>query len=209
MVMLAAAMVGFFFVLTLYLQDVLRYSAIKAGIASVPLGLVLITVAGLSGPVAERLGAKPVLLSGLTVFTIGVAWMTRISIQGAYLTDILGPSLLVGIGLALAFVALTIASVSGIEAEHSGVAGGLINMTQQVGGSIGLAVITAVITSHAHGHVPSLVTFTGGLRDALTVAALIAAASVAIAAVVLPRRNQHVPIAEIAPPAQALAHDRA
>jgi EmrB/QacA subfamily drug resistance transporter len=201
MVMLAAAMVGFFFVLTLYLQDVLGYSAIKAGMASVPLGLVLITVAGLSGPVAERLGPKPVLLSGLVAFTIGVAWMTRISIHGDYLTDILGPSLLIGIGLALAFVALTIASVSGIESEHSGVAGGLINMTQQVGGAVGLAVITAVITSHAHGHLPSLATFTGSLRDALIATALIGAASVAVAAVFLPRRNRSVPMTEITPTA--------
>jgi EmrB/QacA subfamily drug resistance transporter len=197
MVMLAAAMVGFFFVLTLYLQDVLGYSAIKAGLASVPLGLVLITVAGLSGPVAERLGAKPVLLSGLAVFTIGVAWATRITTRGDYLTHILGPSVLIGIGLALAFVALTIASVSGVEAEHSGVAGGLINMTQQVGGSVGLAVITAVITGHVHGLMPNLATFTGGLRDALTATALIGAASVAVAAVMLPRRNQPESMTEI------------
>jgi len=194
MVLLAAAMVGFFFVLALYLQDVLGYSAIKAGMASVPLGLILITVAGLGSPVAERLGARPVLLTGLAVFTTGIAWMTRITIHSNYLTDILGPSLLIGIGLGLAFIALTIASVSGIEAEHSGVAGGLINMTQQVGGSIGLAVITSVITRHVHEHGPSLTSFTGGLRDALIAAALIGAASIAVAAIALPRRDRNVPI---------------
>jgi EmrB/QacA subfamily drug resistance transporter len=197
MVLMAAAMVGLFFVLTLYLQDVMGYSAIKAGMASVPLGVVLITVAGMSGPVAERIGVKPVLLSGLAIFTVGVAWMSQISVHGSYLTDVFGPSLIIGAGLALSFVALTIASVSGIEAEHSGVAGGLINMTQSVGGAIGLAIITAVITSHVHGHVPSLATFNGGLREALSVAAVIGAASVAITAVVLPRRSRSVPLAEI------------
>jgi EmrB/QacA subfamily drug resistance transporter len=197
MLLMAAAMVGLFFVLTLYLQDVKGYSAIKAGLASVPLGVVLIVVAGMGGPVAERIGVKPVLLSGLAIFTAGVAWMSRISVQGSYLTDVLGPSLIIGLGLALSFVALTIASVSGIEAEYSGVAGGLINMTQSVGGAIGLAVITAVITSHVHGRVPGLATFNGGLREALSVAAVMGAASLAITAVVLPRRSRSAPLARI------------
>jgi hypothetical protein len=197
MLLMAAAMVGLFFVLTLYLQDVKGYSAIKAGLASVPLGVVLITVAGTSGPVAERIGVKPVLLSGLAIFTVGVAWMSRISVHGTYLTDVLGPSLVIGAGLALSFVALTIASVSGIEADESGVAGGLINMTQEVGGAIGLAIITAVITSHMHGHLSGLDAFNGGLRGALSVAAVIGAASVAVTAVVLPRRSKSLPLAKI------------
>jgi EmrB/QacA subfamily drug resistance transporter len=197
MLLLASAMVGFFFILALYLQDVLGYSAVKAGMASVPLGVVLIVVAGASSSAAERLGPKPVLLSGLAIFTGGVAWMTRISVHSGYLADVVGPSLLIGAGLGLAFIALTIASVSGVEAEHSGVAGGLINMTQQVGGSIGLAVVTAVITSHVHSHGPGLASFTGGLRDALTVAATIGAASLPVTAIVLPRRSPDVPTQEI------------
>jgi EmrB/QacA subfamily drug resistance transporter len=197
MLLMAAAMVGLFFVLTLYLQDVKGYSAIKAGLASVPLGVVLITVAGMGGPVAERIGVKPVLEAGLAIFTVGVAWMSRISVHGSYLVDVFGPSLIIGAGLALSFVALTIASVSGIEAEYSGVAGGLINMTQSVGGAIGLAIITAVITSHVQGHVPGLVTFNGGLREALSAAAVMGAASLAITAVVLPRRSESVPLAKI------------
>jgi EmrB/QacA subfamily drug resistance transporter len=212
MLMLASAMVGFFFILALYLQDVLGYSAVKAGMASVPLGAILIIVAGGSSPVAERLGAKPVLLSGLAVFTGGVAWMTRISTHSDYLTGILGPSLLIGAGLGLAFIALTIASVSGIEAEHSGVAGGLINMTQQVGGAIGLAVITALITTHVHRYGTSLDSFTRGLRDALTAAAIIGAASLAVSAIALPRRNPNAPTtktAETKETAQVPAHDPA
>ena len=197
MLLMAAAMLGLFFVLTLYLQDLMGYSAVKAGMASVPLGLVLITVAGMSGPVAEQLGAKPVLLAGLGLFTLGVAWMSQITAHGSYLNDVFGPSLIIGAGLALSLVALTIASVSGIEAEHSGVAGGLINMTQQVGGSIGLAIVTAIITGHLHGQVHSAAAFTEGLRNALMVAAAIGAASVAIAAVALPRCNRTVRMAQI------------
>ena len=204
MLLLAAAMLGLFFVLTLFLQEVMGYSAVKAGMASVPLGLVLIIVAGMSGPVAEQLGAKPVLLAGLGLFTFGVAWMSQITVHGNYLRDVFGPSLIIGAGLALSLVALTIASVSGIEAEHSGVAGGLINMTQQVGGSIGLAIVTAIITGHLHGQVHRVAAFTEGLRDALVVVAVVGAASVAIAAVALPRRNRTLrmaPITTIALPA--------
>jgi EmrB/QacA subfamily drug resistance transporter len=197
MILMAAAMVGLFFVLTLYLQDVSGYSAIRAGMASAPLGLVLIIVAGASGPLTERLGVKPVLLVGLALFTVGIAWMSQISVHGSYLAEIFGPSVVIATGLALAFVALTIGSVSGIDPENAGVAGGLINMTQQVGGAIGLAIITAVITGHVHGHVPSVITFNGGLREALRVAAVIGAVSVVIAAVALPRRSRLAPIAEI------------
>jgi EmrB/QacA subfamily drug resistance transporter len=193
MLLMAAAMVGLFFVLSLYLQDVKGYSAIRAGMASVPIGLVLITLAGLGGPLAERLGVKRILLIGLATFTVGIAWLSQISVHGSYLAAVFGPSILIGAGLALAFVALTIASVQGIEADHSGVAGGLITMTQQVGGSIGLAIISAVITSHTHGHVPSLANFNGGLREGLRVAAAMGAASVAVAAVVLPRDGRPVP----------------
>jgi hypothetical protein len=124
------------------------------------------------------------------VFTVGVGWLSRIPTNGSYLSDVLGPSLVIGVGLALSFVALTIASVSGIEAEHSGVAGGLINMTQQIGGAIGLAIITAVIASHVHGASPSPAALDGAFRAALTAAGLIGVAGLATAAVVLPRRSQ-------------------
>ena len=124
-------------------------------LAPTPLGLVLIMIAGMSGPLTERLGVKPVLMAGLALFTVGVAWMSTISVHGTYLADVFGPSRVIGVGLALAFVALTIGLVSGIEPGNAGVAGGLINMTQQVGGAIGLAIITAVITGNVHGHVPS------------------------------------------------------
>jgi EmrB/QacA subfamily drug resistance transporter len=190
MALIAAAMIGMFFVLSLYQQELQGYSALKAGLSGLPLGLVLITVAGLAGPVTERIGAKPVLLTGLAVFTAGVAWLSRIPLHGSYVTDILGPSLIIAIGLGLAFVAVTIAAADGVEAEHAGLAGGLINMTQQVGGSIGLAVITAVATSHVHAGVDSAAAVNDGFRAALLLAAAIAAAAVLITAVVLPGRSR-------------------
>jgi MFS family permease len=190
MALIAAAMIGMFFVLSLYQQDLQGYSALKAGLSGLPLGLVLITVAGLAGPVTQRLGAKPVLLTGLAVFTAGVAWLSRIPLHGSYLANILGPSLIIATGLGLAFVAVTIAAADGIETEHAGLAGGLINMTQQVGGAIGLAVITAVATGHIHTAVHSAAAVNDGFRAALLLAALIAGGAVLITAVVLPGRSR-------------------
>jgi MFS family permease len=188
MALIAAAMIGMFFVLSLYQQELQGYSALKAGLSGLPLGLVLITVAGLAGPVTQRIGAKPVLLTGLAVFAAGVGWLSRIPLHGSYLVNILGPSLIIAAGLGLAFVAVTIAAADGVETEHAGLAGGLINMTQQVGGAIGLAVITAVATSQIHTGVHSAAAVNNGFRDALLLAAVIAGAAVLITAVVLPGR---------------------
>jgi hypothetical protein len=195
MVPMAGAMVGMFFILTLYQQDIQGYSALKSGLSQLPLGLMLITVAGLAGPLVERLGAKPVLVTGLTLFTAGVAWLSQIPLHGSYLNDILGPSLIIAAGLGLAFVAITTASVSGVQGEHAGVAGGLINMTQQVGGALGLAILTAVAASHTHAAVHSLASVNDGFRAALIVAASIAAASALLAAVALPAARHRAPTA--------------
>ena len=109
-----------------------------------------------------------------------------------------GPSLLIGAGLGLAFVAITLASSSGIEAQHSGLAGGLINMTQQVGGAIGLAVIAAVAQGPTHTAAHSVTAVHAGFQAALIVAAGIAAAGV-LAALALPGRRRSAMAAELAP----------
>jgi hypothetical protein len=83
MVLIAAAMIGMFFVLFLHQQNLEGYSALRAGLSGLPLGLVLITVAGLAGPVTERIGAKPVLVTGLAAFTAGIAWLSRIPCTAA------------------------------------------------------------------------------------------------------------------------------
>jgi MFS family permease len=185
MVLMSAAMVGMFFVLTLYQQQVQGYSAINAGLAQVPLGVVLIGLAGAAGPLVERFGVKPTLLAGLVLFAGGIAWLAQITTQGGYLTEVLGPSVVIGAGLALAFVALTVASASGVAEANHGTAGGLINMTQQIGGAIGLAVTTAVATAGTHGAADAA-TLTDGFRSALLVSAGIAAAAIAATMLTLP-----------------------
>jgi EmrB/QacA subfamily drug resistance transporter len=191
MVLLSAAMVGLFFILTLYQQQVRGYSAIQAGLAQVPLGIVLIGVAGAAGPLVARIGPKPVLTAGLTLFAAGIAWLAQITTHGSYLATVLGPSLIIGAGLGLAFVALTDASARGVHENNQGTAGGLITMTQQIGGAIGVAIAAAVTTSQTHGITPDAASLTHAFRSALLVSAGIAAASIlaAVATLTRPQRS--------------------
>ena len=186
MVLMAAAMVGMFFTLTLYQQQVQHYTALKAGLAQVPLGVILIALAGAAGPLVDRIGVKPTLLAGLTLFTGGIAWLSQITAHGSYLADVLAPTLIIGAGLGLAFVALTVASATGVHEDHHGTAGGLINMTQQLGGAIGLAIATAVATSQTHGTDPH--SLTHGFRGALIASTAIAATAIIAALATLARR---------------------
>lgn len=182
----AAAMVGLFFVMNLYLQEILGYSAIHAGLTQLPLGLMLMAAAGAAGPLVERIGTKPVLLSGLGLFTVGLAWFSRIPVHGSYVPNILLPSLPIGAGLGLIFVAITSESVAGIHEDQTGLAGGLINAAQQIGGAIGLAVITAVATSYTTGTTHTPIHIVNGFQTAMLVAAGMAAAGTALAAVLVP-----------------------
>ena len=189
----AAAMVGLFFVLNLYLQEILGYSAIRAGLSSLPLGLLLMGAAGAAGPLLERIGTKPVLISGLGLFAVGLAWLARIPVHGSYVTDILLPSIPIGVGLGLIFVAITSESVAGVHADQTGLAGGLINATQQIGGAVGLAVITAVATSYTSGAAHSPTKVVNGFQAGLLVAAGLAAAAMALAAILVPARERMTP----------------
>ncbi len=189
----AAAMVGLFFVMNLYLQEVLGYSAIHAGLTQLPLGLILMTAAGAAGTLVERIGTKPVMLSGLGLFAVGLAWFSRIPVHGSYVPHILLPSLPIGAGLGLIFVAITSESVAGIHEDQTGLAGGLINATQQIGGAIGLAVITAIATSYTTGSTHTPISVVNGFQTALLVAAGLAAAGMALAATLAPARESSAP----------------
>ncbi|MGI8729463.1 MAG: hypothetical protein ACR2LK_05655 [Solirubrobacteraceae bacterium] len=108
----------------------------------------IIVAAGIASQLVTRLGFKPVLISGLGLITVALLWFTQLPVDGVYLTDIIAPMILVAVGLGFAFVPVTIAALSGVSADDSGLASGLINTSQQIGGALGLAVLATIANSH-------------------------------------------------------------
>ena len=146
-VLIAAALFSMFFFISLYMQQVLGYSALEAGLAYLPLAGGIIVAAGGSAPLVTRFGFKPVLVTGLLVTAAGLLWFTQVDVGGSYVSDLLGPMMLAAVGLGLAFVSMTVAAVSGVEAHEAGLASGLINTSQQIGGALGLAILATVANS--------------------------------------------------------------
>ena len=164
-ILLGASLFSMFFFISLYMQQVLGYSAIHAGLSYLPLAVTIIVAAGLGGQLVTRFGFKPILAAGMLFVAVGLAWFSQVSVGGGFLTDILGPSLLAAAGLGFGFVTSTIAAVSGVEEREQGLASGLINTSQQIGGALGLAVLSTIATTRT-GHV--LASGTSNLHNALT-----------------------------------------
>jgi EmrB/QacA subfamily drug resistance transporter len=170
-----------FFLLTLYLQQVLHYSAAETGVA---FSAIAVTVAVMSN-VAQRLvtlfGARRVLAAGLLSMGAAQALLVRLPVHGSYLTDLLPSFILVGIGIAVSFVAVTIAALAGVQPANAGIASGLVNTSRQIGGAIGLAAITTIATTYAgqpSASISAAAATTHGYRVAfgvLTALALVAA----------------------------------
>jgi EmrB/QacA subfamily drug resistance transporter len=192
-VLMGAALFSMFFFISLYMQQILGFDALEAGLAYLPLAGSIVVAAGLASQLTNRLGARPVLVGGLVLVVGGLVWFSQVSVGGSYLADVLGPSLLAGWGLGLAFVPVTIASQGGITAADAGLASGLINTAQQVGGALGLAVLATVANSAtnsamsaAHGARSELPqALTNGFSDAFLVGAGIAVAAVVVAALTI------------------------
>ena len=149
--LIGMSLFSMFFFISLYLQQVLGYSALKAGLAYLPLSIVIILSAGAASQLVTRVGFKPALMTGLSLVAIGLLWFTRISVDGTFVKDVLGPSIIAGAGLGFSFVPVTIAAVTGTRPDQAGLASGLINTSQQVGGALGVAILASVATSVSGG----------------------------------------------------------
>ena len=126
------------FFISLYLQDVLHFSPIKTGLAYLPLAVGIIISAGVGSQLVTRIGFKPVLIAGLLLIASGLVWFSRVPAPGgSFSADVLGPSLLAAFGLGFSFVSVTIGAVTGTEPHEAGLASGLINTSQQIGGALG------------------------------------------------------------------------
>jgi EmrB/QacA subfamily drug resistance transporter len=141
MLLTGAAMVALFFALSVYMQSVLGYDALTAGLTQLPLAGTLVVVAGLAPAIIGRVGARSTLIGSLVVLAGGLAWLSLAPADAQFVTQILGPSVLIGIGMGGAFVTTTQLSVDGVDGGESGLAGGLVNTSQQFGGALGLAVL--------------------------------------------------------------------
>ena len=187
--LLVAGMMGMFFFLTQFLQDVLGYSPLATGVAFLPLTLMLFVMSRVSATLMPRLGMRTLMVGGLTLSTAGLLILSQISAGSSYLA-VLVPLLLFGAGNGLAFVPLTAAGLAGVAPQDAGAASGLVNVSQQVGGSLGLAILVTVATSAAKNATPTGTTadqiaqhaFVAGADRAFAVSALFIAATVVLLA---------------------------
>ncbi len=144
MLCVGTAIFGMFFFLTVFMQAVWGYSALKSGVAYLPLTAAILVASGAAAQLVPRIGARPLLLAGSPAAAGGLYWLSRISEHGSYAGAVLGPMLVTAFGLGLLFVPLTLVAMSRVADQESGVASSLRNTGQQVGGSIGLAVLGTV-----------------------------------------------------------------
>ena len=145
--LMGAAIFSMFFLLTLYMQQVLHYSALKTGVAYIPLTATIVAFSAVSQALVTRIGIRRVLPVGLAVTAVALLLFARLPVDGHYWPDLLPAFLLSGVGLALAFVPMSIGGLTGVRQADAGIASGLINTTQQIGGAIGVAVATTVATT--------------------------------------------------------------
>jgi hypothetical protein len=182
---LGAAVFGMFVMLTLYMQLVLGYSPMRTGFAYLAVAGTAIIWANVAAVVVTRVGVKPVLGLGMTLVTISLVYFAQVSAGGSYVGDLLPGFLVLAAGMGLTFVPITIAGMAGVDDAQAGLASGLINTTQQIGGALGIAVMSAVATSVTSDSIVTGATQATALAEGFQAAFWVAAA-VAFAGVVLP-----------------------
>ncbi len=211
MLTVGTAAFGQFFLLTLYLQEVLHYSALQTGVAFIAITVTLIAVTNLAQKLTTRLGARPVLSTGLLLTAAGGVLYARMPADGHYFWNVVPGLVLSGVGLALTFVPVMIAGLTGVQPADAGIASGLLNTTRQIGGSIGLAAVTTVsataTSNYAHSH--AVLAFSGpalthGFQVAFYTLAGVALAGAATAAAFLESRPKAAPVARPVEPEVAL-----
>ncbi len=185
--LIGASIFSMFFLLTLYMQQVLHYSAVKTGVAYIPLTFAIIIFAGVAQALTTRLGVRRVLSVGMLLSAGALFLYTQLPVHAEYFWDIFPAFVLSGIGLALSFVPVSIGGLTGVQSADAGVASGLINTTQQIGGAVGLAAaatISTTVTSHfVSSHGPASLATGAALTHGFEVAFWVLAALALVGAV--------------------------
>jgi EmrB/QacA subfamily drug resistance transporter len=190
---LGTAMFGMFLMLTLYMQQVLGYSPLRTGVAYLAVAGTAIFWSALAAQLVTRIGVKPVLVVGMAALTGGLVYFTQVSVGGSYLGDLLPGFLLIGIGLGFSFVPISIAALAGVQEAEAGLASGLINTSQQIGGALGIAALSAIATSTTSDEVANGTALnfalTDGFQGAFVAGATVALVGVLVALLVVSRRD--------------------
>jgi EmrB/QacA subfamily drug resistance transporter len=204
-----AGFLAVFFYLTLYMQNVLGYSAIQTGAAYLPLCFAIGIAAGISSQLLSRIGTRPVIVAGAAIAAGGMYWLSHIPVHGTFLANLLPGMLVLSVGIGPVFVGVTTAANAGVPANKAGLAASLLNASQQIGGALGLAIFTAIATSRTHhllaAHTPAAHALTAGFQRALLVGSvfLLAAAVIGLRATNT-RDEEPQPVADALPePARA------
>lgn len=190
---IGTAMFAMFLMLTLYMQQVLGYSAMRTGLAYLAVAGTAIVWSAVAAQLVTRVGVKPVLVTGMATLTAGLVYFTQVSVGGSYLGDLLPGFLLIGVGIGFSFVPISIAALAGVQAAEAGLASGLINTTQQIGGALGIAALSTIATTRTADAVAAGTAAPAALVDGFTAAfvagAIVAAAGI-VAALTLIRRDE-------------------
>ncbi|MEU6705405.1 MFS transporter [Streptomyces wuyuanensis] len=184
MAVLGSVWIALFFFLPLYQQQVLGMGPLATGAGQLPLAVANMLGAAVAPRIARRFGGTATVSAAMLTEAAGLLWLSRLSADGSYLADVLGPSVLVGLGLSVAFVQLTALAVDGVPPQDAGLAGGLVNTTRQVGGAIGLAALATLagsVTAHASTRQPHLEALSAGYRAAFTVSSVLLTAAALLA----------------------------
>jgi MFS family permease len=190
---MGTALFSMFLMLTLYMQQVLGYSAMKTGVSYLAVAGTAIVWSAVASQLVTRLGVKPVLVVGMVMLTVGLLYFTQVSVGGSYARDLLPGFLIIGVGIGFSFVPISIAALAGVTPSEAGLASGLINTSQQIGGALGIAALSTIATSHTNDSVRGgsalPVALVDGFQSAFTVGAIVAGLGV-IAALTLIRRDE-------------------
>ena len=190
---LGTAMFGMFLMLTLYMQQVLGYSPLKTGVAYLAVAGTAIFWSALAAQLVTRIGVKPVLVIGMSSLSAGLIYFTQVSVGGSYVSDLLPGFLLIAVGLGFSFVPISIAALAGVQPAEAGLASGLINTSQQIGGALGIAALSAIATSTTSDEVASgtaaSFALTEGFQAAFVAGAAVALVGVLVSLFVVSRRD--------------------
>jgi len=190
---MGTAMFAMFLMLTLYMQQVLGYSAMKTGVGYLAVAGTAIFTSAIAAQLVTRIGVKPVLVTGMIALTAGLVYFTQVSVDGSYLGDLLPGFLLIALGIGFAFVPISIAALAGVQAAEAGLASGLINTSQQIGGALGIAALSTIATSRTDhalaGGATQASALVTGFHGAFLAGVIIAALGI-VASLALIRRDE-------------------